>query len=73
MTSEENFYPEKRLSGAPGQEGGPLRLAPNDYFPVSVQRSAFSHQLNERIQKVMIEDKVDHFASDSPNFYFAES
>jgi hypothetical protein len=40
----------------------------------SVQRSAFSHQLNERIQKVMIEDKVDHFASDSPNFIvFAES
>ena len=35
---------------------------------VSVQRSAFIHQLNERIQKVMIEDRVDHFVSDLPNF-----
>jgi hypothetical protein len=37
------------------------------------QRSAFSHQLNERIQKVMIENKADHFASDSPSFYFLEA
>jgi hypothetical protein len=37
---------------------------------VSVQRSAFSHQLNERIQEDMIGDKIDHFASDSLSFSF---
>jgi hypothetical protein len=42
----------------------------HDYSPVSAQRSAFSHQLNERIQKVMIKDKIDYFTSDSSGFLF---
>jgi len=37
---------------------------------VSLQRSASSYQLNERIQKDMIGDKVDHFSSESLNFLF---
>jgi hypothetical protein len=36
----------------------------------SVPRSAFSHQLNEQIHNVMIEDKVGHLASGSTNLLF---
>jgi hypothetical protein len=69
MTLEKNFYPEQRVFGR-GRGRWTGILATQVYSPVSYQRSAFSHQLNERIQKVMIEDSVDHFASDSPNFLF---
>jgi len=37
---------------------------------VRVQQAAFSHQLYEQIQKDMLGDKVDHFASASLNFLF---
>ena len=59
-------YPEAPDMGS--RPSGPAAALP--CHQVSYQRSAFSHQLIERIQKVMIEDKVDHFASDEPNFLF---
>jgi hypothetical protein len=37
---------------------------------VSVQLSAFSHQLNEQIREDMIGDTVDHFSSESLNCLF---
>jgi hypothetical protein len=45
--------------------GGPVPS-----IPMIIPRQAFSGKLNERIQKVMIEDKLDHFTSDSSDFLF---
>ena len=71
INSRENV---KAFSGlrldSPTSPAGPRPLSPFAEKKVSVQRSAFSHQLNERIQEDMIGDKVDHFSSDSLNFLF---